>query len=357
MSVGGWPTSNVGRSCQAGPKTQPPFDQARPAIGHYFRMQYSWALNRTCVDDSFLCSDVEDEAQVPQVIFTTGWNEFIAQRFIQGTGGCTGFIGEPCQPGDSFFVDEYIQEYSRDIEPMQGGHQDNYYLQLTAFSRYYKGAVTPPVGKGYHPVTVDCQFDEWGAVTPVYQDDLNDAPTRNYTGYGNTSLHYSDDSPIDDLCDAKVALTATSLYFYLSSCTGGWKRGGNGTLLYLGTPHSSTGWYGYDFIVRVEDATLYRHMGAWDARTFDVVGTVDLCVGKVGELEVEVKLDSLGWVAGKGVDFIWKWWNGEVAGGMGVTDPADFMRYGDAAPNARFSYVYSNEGEESHAAEAPVVEE
>jgi hypothetical protein len=36
------------------------------------------------------------------------------------------------------FVDEFIQEFSRDIEPMNGGHGDNYYYQLVDYVRRYK---------------------------------------------------------------------------------------------------------------------------------------------------------------------------------------------------------------------------
>ena len=37
------------------------------------------------------------------------------------------------------FVDLYNQEYSRDVEPMHGGHTDNYYYQMVSNIRKYKG--------------------------------------------------------------------------------------------------------------------------------------------------------------------------------------------------------------------------
>ena len=37
------------------------------------------------------------------------------------------------------FVDEFDQEHSRDIEPMKGGHGDNYYYQMVDYIRRYKG--------------------------------------------------------------------------------------------------------------------------------------------------------------------------------------------------------------------------
>ena len=62
----------------------------------------------------------------PPFVMVTGWNEWIAGRFSR-----------PGQP--IVFVDQYSQEYSRDIEPMRGGHADNYYWQLVANVRRYKG--------------------------------------------------------------------------------------------------------------------------------------------------------------------------------------------------------------------------
>ena len=98
VMVGGWATANVGRSCVAGPNTQPPLNATNPKIGHYFRQQFSWALNRSCTDDSFVCSPPEVPAAVPQVLFVTGWNEWIADRFLcDGTGY---FLGEICPKGD-----------------------------------------------------------------------------------------------------------------------------------------------------------------------------------------------------------------------------------------------------------------
>ena len=66
----------------------------------------------------------------PPFVMVTGWNEWIAGRF-----------GKPGGPPE--FVDQFDQEFSRDIEPMQGGHGDNYYWQLISNVRRYKGA--PPI--------------------------------------------------------------------------------------------------------------------------------------------------------------------------------------------------------------------
>jgi len=60
----------------------------------------------------------------PKVVTVTWWNEWAAQRFIVD--------------GETAFVDNYTQEYSRDIEPMEGGHGDQYYQWLKQYIAAYK---------------------------------------------------------------------------------------------------------------------------------------------------------------------------------------------------------------------------
>lgn len=61
----------------------------------------------------------------PKVITITWWNEWTAQRFLD-------------EFGNSRFVDNYNQEYSRDIEPMEGGHGDQYYLWMKQYIKAYR---------------------------------------------------------------------------------------------------------------------------------------------------------------------------------------------------------------------------
>ena len=338
VMVGGWATANVGRSCEAGPTTEPPWNQSYPAVGHYLRQQFSWALNRTCSDDSFVCSVPEVEPKVPSVLFVTGWNEWIAGRYL--CDGTQMFVGEICPKGDSFFVDEYNEEFSRDIEPMHGGHGDNYYLQLTAYVRYFKGVEPTPQPSTGVNVSVDCSFAEWRGMQPRYEDDVGDVWTRNATGFGDTGLHYSNFSPLDDLCDSAATLSSSSAFFHLTICGQQWKSAGNNTVLYIGQG-GSTGWGGFDFRVDVGQRALYRHSGNWTQWQWDRVGSVDVCVGNAGELELAVSRAALGQVGApqQGRErFVWKWWNGVGE----VRDPVDFVTVGDAAPNARFSYVYDS---------------
>ena len=66
----------------------------------------------------------------PPFVMVTGWNEWVA-----GRGGEPG--------GPVVFVDQFDQESSRDIEPVKGGHADNYYQIMD----FYVGGDVAPEGR------------------------------------------------------------------------------------------------------------------------------------------------------------------------------------------------------------------
>lgn len=73
----------------------------------------------------------------PKIVTLTWWNEWAAQRFIIN--------------GESHFVDNYNKDYSRDIEPMEGGHGDQYYQWMKQYIEAYKSGGECPrlVEAGY----------------------------------------------------------------------------------------------------------------------------------------------------------------------------------------------------------------
>ena len=72
----------------------------------------------------------------PKVVTITWWNEWGGERQANGTNYCptTG----------ACFTDNYNQEYSRDIEPMKGGHGDKYYKWLKQYITAYKANSAVP---------------------------------------------------------------------------------------------------------------------------------------------------------------------------------------------------------------------
>ena len=72
----------------------------------------------------------------PKFVTLTWWNEWTAQRlYIQGGH----------YDGQYHFTDAYSPECSRDIEPMEGGHGDQYYRWMIEYIHAYKNHAECPV--------------------------------------------------------------------------------------------------------------------------------------------------------------------------------------------------------------------
>lgn len=308
VSVAQHPTSNIGRSHQAGKQPATP----APEQGLYFSEQWKRALE---VD--------------PQLVFVTGWNEWIAQRFISKNGGDR-FLGRKLAKGETYFVDQYNQEFSRDIEPMKGGHFDNYYYQFVASVRRFKGArPLPTVRAGI--VQIDGRFEDWNAKTPEFRDDLFDPVQRNHPGYNG--LHYTNTTGRNDIVAAKVSHDAGKVYFYvktrekLTPCTDpSWML-----LLIDADGNAKTGWQGYDYVVnrtnvREAKTTLERHEGG---KKWAAAGDIEY---RASGNEMELAIPRGMMKAGATIDFKW------ADHCLKEFEAAEFYLNGDTAPNSRFAY-------------------
>jgi hypothetical protein len=263
----------------------------------------------------------------PPFVFVTGWNEWIAGRFDSRAP----FY----QPGPVTFVDQFNREYSRDCEPMKGGHGDTFYYQLVSNVRRFKG-VRPIEPVQPRPIMIDGHFEDWANVTPEFRDDIGDPVQRRHRGWGKDT-QYVNETGRNDIVAAKVSWDATNIYFYartaalLSSGTDT-----NWMLLFVDVDGNSTnGWLGYDAVVnRVPahggSATLERHAGggyAWNR-----LRRVDCRVGD-SEIEIRVPRAALG-ISEHPANIHFKWADNIQQTG----DWSDFTVNGDSAPNNRFNY-------------------
>ena len=269
VAVAEHPLSNIGRSFFDG--VEPPLDQYGltpfTAEGRYFGQQWQRALE---VD--------------PELVFVTGWNEWTAGQMTRSEADYTeemrrwnffpgarcGREGHEVKMGESYFIDQYNQEFSRDIEPMKGGHTDNYYYQLMANVRRYKGVDPPVVAGAPQTIDLDGAFDQWVAVEAIYYDHKGDTYHRNAPG-NFAAGPYVDTTGRNDMVECRVARDDRSVVFYvqtaevLSPYTDPlWM------LLFIDTDaNSATGWQGYDLLLNaqvVDDHTtmLKRYdQGAW----------------------------------------------------------------------------------------------
>lgn len=261
----------------------------------------------------------------PPFVMVTGWNEWIAGRF-----------GEP--GGPVVFVDQFDQQYSRDIEPMRGGHGDNYYYQLVANVRRYKGAEPLPRASAPRSIRIAGGMDQWAGVEPAFADGAGDTLARDFDGAGG--LRFRDTSGRNDLVALKVARDRDFVSFYARtrqsltpSSDPGWMW-----LLIDIDRDPKTGWEGYDFIVnrRIDGdgtAWLEANDGGWHWKPVRKVAyRVD-----GGELHLAVPRAALGIPSDRaGVSFDFKWADNLQHPG----DIMDFYTSGDVAPEGRFRYRY-----------------
>lgn len=80
----------------------------------------------------------------PKAITITWWNEWCAIMLLD-------------REGNKRFTDNYNQEYSRDIEPMKGGHGDKYYVWTKMYIDAYRNLEECPVlvDFGYEEIAVN----------------------------------------------------------------------------------------------------------------------------------------------------------------------------------------------------------
>jgi hypothetical protein len=270
----------------------------------------------------------------PRIVAVTGWNEWVAQRF---TGDFPGWDGNPDRPDDRpvFFVDQATTEFSRDAEPMKGGYNDNYYLQLVDYIRQYKGVGPQPAPGPRRTIDIAGELDQWDDVRPVYRDFVRDTEPRDHAGFGGA--RYTDDTGRNDIAEVKVARDARTLYFYARTVEPIVRSDDRWMHLHLDIDgNQRNGWKGYDFVV---NRSVSGDAGSLEARRggrWQHVGDVPLRV--VGdEMHLAVPRSLLGRHARGRLAVEFKWSDNVPDDG----DVMDFYVHGDAAPDGRFDYLFT----------------
>ncbi len=231
-------------------------------------------------------------------------------------------------------MDQFNQEFSRDIEPMKGGHGDNYYYQMVANIRRYKGAkAIPPVEP--RPIRIDGHFEDWSAVQPEFRDTVGDPVRRDHESW-RTGERYVNKSGRNDIVCAKASYDEANTYFYARTREAlSPDKDTNWMMLFVDADANPTnGWLGYDFVVnrtRMHQTETFveRNLGGYkwgDGRVVKVYH-------KGNEIELAIPWQVLGRKeAIRHLDFKW-------ADNIQQTgDWSDLTLNGDAAPNDRFNY-------------------
>jgi len=261
----------------------------------------------------------------PPFVMITGWNEWIAGRW--GTAD-----------GPLEFVDQFDQEHSRDIEPMKGGHGDNYYWQMIANIRRYKGTPELPRAGAARSIDLAGPFEQWHDIKPEFLNPTGRHIPRDWPGAAG--LHYTNHTHRNEFAAFKVSYDQDMVYFYarcrelISPATDP-----NWMWLLINTrQEGQPSWAGYDFIVNrtvVDKSTtwLEKNTGDWNWKK---ISPVSFCV-EGHELHLAIPSAALGLTDQKITPrFDFKWADNIQRPG----EIMDFYLSGDVAPAGRFSYRY-----------------
>ena len=292
------------------------------ADGIYFRQQWDNALK---ID--------------PQIVIVSRWNEWVAQRFIQGQDiGGTTMCGKTLATGDSWFVDQYNHEFSRDIQPMKGGHTDSYYYQLINYVRKFKGMQKPDSISDPKTITTDGNFSEWSTVTPVFKDAPGDVANRNFRGY-DPAVTYTNTTGRNDIVESRATYDTDNIYFYvktaqgLTPCTDP-----NWMLLFIDIDRNKgTGWEGYDYIVNLGvKSTTETTLKQWDGKSWSNEFTIPY---KLTGNEMELSLPRTAVLTDKSTPEFYFHWSDNA---QQLDSISCFFTDGESAPDRRFNYNFSS---------------
>lgn len=265
----------------------------------------------------------------PDIVFITGWNEWRARRHKSIWGY------------KNAFPDQFDAEYSRDIEPDKGAIGDNYYYQMIANIRRFKGMLPPEAVSPPTAIHIDGDFADWSEVTPRFKASRGNVQNRDGYGYLDQQgkpFHYTNTTARNDIIGARVARDSQYIYFYVESAKPftpssdpHWMQ------LFIDLDRDKrTGWEGYELMLDRYGADG-KVLLSWSVKDFrwNTVGTAEYRVAG-SKMEIAIPKVQLKLAADDRIDFEFKWIDSPVSSG----NIMDVYTNGEAAPSGRFNYHY-----------------
>ncbi len=273
-------------------------------LGQNFEAQWQTAMNNP---------DVKN-------VFVTGWNEWGAQKINYD--------------GDIIFVDCFNEEYSRDIEPMKGGYEDSFYLQLIKNIRKFKG-MDENTEKGTEK-TIDIFADDsqWDSVNSVYFPISDNSGERNFASQ-DPQIIYKQSAADNNIKEIKVAHDKANIYFRIETENPVTERRAPSWMnifIGAGKPHKC-GWETYSHVIN------RRGVGSFDSlnmsgNTVSYRNTeINICQNK---MYVAVPRSMIG--AGQDCSSIYFKVSDSV---KNFRDINDYYVSGKSVPLGRLSFIYN----------------
>ncbi len=325
-------------------------------MGRSFTMQkdfsYSYeyrgqtiTVNKDIENSSFYGLNLQEQFDYaisvdPEIIFVTGWNEWIMGRQAEWCGV------------KNAFPDQFNDENSRDIEPSKGSLKDYYYYQLVANIRRFKGASPVDVQETAKTIDIAAGTDQWndeGIV--VYNHYTKNTYARKIKSWG---VQYNGDAIRNDFKTAKVSFDDDNIYFYVETVDPitdasdvNWMR----LLIDAGAATaSSTDWEEFEYIINRENPTgntmtVEKSTGGWNwQKTGDAVFNVSGNVMQVSVPRAALGLDN----TDDPISFGFKWCDNNLTDG----DIMTLYTEGDAAPGGRFVFRFTSDAKAAQEPEA-----
>ena len=309
------------------------FDRLKPAMGYNVKDEDAYLYGYNFADQWNFAISQNIRNDVKSV-FVTGWNEWVATR-------------QPSSSGKVKFVDDADLNNSRDIEPMEGGFGDNYYMQLINNIRRFKGTKDRVYVGDKTTIDISGSFDQWNSakITAKYTDYKNDTADRNGTAWGTAGNTYKNTTGRNDFVSIKTCRDDDNVYFYAETAENITFEGGNPMTLFIDSGNgSSQNWEGYDFAVEITaaDKAILKAAIGTDGKWRTVSDCEIKCEGNKVMLSVSREtINSPEYTGRRLVDIRFKWTDNCNDPETGSLSIFDFYKNGDAAPYGRMNYVFS----------------
>ena len=256
-----------------------------------------------------------------QNVFITGWNEWGAQKINLG--------------GETVFCDCFSEEYSRDVEPMEGGYNDAFYMQMIQNIRKFKDTGKYKDKSFSKSIDINAGVTQWDNVTNIYYAFDNKNIARKHPAV-DQRITYKTKPAKNNIQSVKVTHDKHNLYFLITTekdikdgdCSPNWMN------LFISAGNvKKQGWEGYSYVVNRRCAGSFDKLNqSGNTTTYNMT---DINITK-NYMQIVVPRDVIG--AGEECKSVYFKVSDSVEN---VRNINDYYVTGKVLPLGRLSYQYN----------------